>query len=71
MLGAGVMGAGIAQVMAIAGHQVACHDVASDVLVKAREHVETGRFGVRGAVERKLRPSGPYGMTRGASSGWT
>jgi 3-hydroxybutyryl-CoA dehydrogenase len=54
VLGAGVMGAGIAQVMAIAGHPVACHDLSPDVLVQARGHVETGRFGVRGAVERKL-----------------
>jgi 3-hydroxybutyryl-CoA dehydrogenase/3-hydroxyacyl-CoA dehydrogenase len=28
--------------------------VSADVLVTAREHVETGRFGVRGAVERRL-----------------
>ena len=54
VLGAGVMGAGIAQVMAIAGHEVTCHDVSADVLGKAREHIESGRFGVRGAVERQL-----------------
>jgi len=46
------MGAGIAQVMAIAGHQVACYDPSAEALEKGREHVDTGRFGVRGAVER-------------------
>lgn len=46
------MGAGIAQVMAIAGHEVVCHDISADALAKGREGVETGRFGVRGAVER-------------------
>lgn len=46
------MGAGIAQVMAIAGHEVVCHDSSADALAKGREGVETGRFGVRGAVER-------------------
>lgn len=52
VLGAGVMGSGIAQALAIAGHEVVCHDVAADVLVRARDVVDTGRFGVRGAVER-------------------
>jgi 3-hydroxybutyryl-CoA dehydrogenase/3-hydroxyacyl-CoA dehydrogenase len=46
------MGAGIAQVMAIAGHEVVCHDISADALAKGREGVDTGRFGVRGAVER-------------------
>ena len=52
VLGAGVMGAGIAQVLAIAGHDVVCHDISSSALAKGREGVDTGRFGVRGAVER-------------------
>jgi 3-hydroxybutyryl-CoA dehydrogenase len=52
VLGAGVMGAGIAQVMAIAGHEVVCHDISAEALEKGREGVDTGRFGVRGAVER-------------------
>ncbi len=52
VLGAGVMGAGIAQVMAIAGHDVVCHDISADALAKGREGVDTGRFGVRNAVER-------------------
>ena len=52
VMGAGVMGGGIAQVMAIAGHEVVCYDIAADALTKGREGVETGRFGVQGAVER-------------------
>lgn len=52
VMGAGVMGAGIAQVMAIAGHEVVCYDISSEALTKGREGVESGRFGVRGAVER-------------------
>ncbi|MDG2028287.1 MAG: 3-hydroxyacyl-CoA dehydrogenase family protein [Acidimicrobiales bacterium] len=52
VMGAGVMGSGIAQVMAISGHEVICRDLSEDVLDAAREGVDTGRFGVRGAVER-------------------
>jgi 3-hydroxybutyryl-CoA dehydrogenase len=52
VVGAGVMGSGIAQVLAIAGHTVRCQDVAPAQLEKAREAVDTGRFGVRGAVAR-------------------
>ena len=52
VLGAGVMGSGIAQVMAIAGHEVVCYDVAEEALEKGRGIVDTGRFGVKGAVER-------------------
>ena len=52
VVGAGVMGAGIAQVLAIAGHHVVCHDLSDEVLETARVVVDTGRFGVRGAVER-------------------
>jgi 3-hydroxybutyryl-CoA dehydrogenase/3-hydroxyacyl-CoA dehydrogenase len=52
VMGAGVMGAGIAQVLAIAGHEVVCYDISPDALAAGRAGVETGRFGVRGAVER-------------------
>lgn len=52
VLGAGVMGSGIAQVMAIAGHEVVCYDVAADALEKGRGIVDSGRFGVRSAVDR-------------------
>lgn len=46
------MGSGIAQVMAIAGHEVVCYDVAADALDAGRATIETGRFGVTSAVER-------------------
>jgi 3-hydroxybutyryl-CoA dehydrogenase/3-hydroxyacyl-CoA dehydrogenase len=52
VIGGGVMGSGIAQVLAVAGHQVSCYDVDAAALARARESVDTGRFGVRGAVER-------------------
>ena len=52
VMGAGVMGSGIAQVLAIAGHEVVCRDLSESVLETARAGVDTGRFGVRGAVER-------------------
>jgi 3-hydroxybutyryl-CoA dehydrogenase/3-hydroxyacyl-CoA dehydrogenase len=46
------MGAGIAQVMAVAGHEVVCHDVSADALAAGRAGVDTGRFGVASAVAR-------------------
>lgn len=52
VMGAGVMGSGIAQVMAIAGHDVVCYDIATEAIEKGRATVDTGRFGVKGAVER-------------------
>jgi len=52
VLGAGVMGSGIAQVCALAGFEVACYDVAPAALEAARSHVTTGRFGLDGGVVR-------------------
>ena len=52
VIGAGVMGAGIAQVAAAGGDDVVCYDVAPEALTRAREHVTSGRFGLDGAVER-------------------
>src|SRR5690348_7147798 len=46
------MGAGIAQVMAVTGHEVVCHDVSAEALEAGRAEVDTGRFGLRSAVER-------------------
>jgi 3-hydroxybutyryl-CoA dehydrogenase len=51
VVGAGVMGAGIAQVLAVAGHDVVCHDVSSEALDAAPAIVADGRFGVRRGVE--------------------
>jgi 3-hydroxybutyryl-CoA dehydrogenase len=52
VLGAGVMGGGIAQVLAIAGNEVACYDIAEAALAAGYEHLTTGRFGLDGAVDR-------------------
>ncbi len=52
VMGAGVMGSGIAQVLAISGHEVICRDLSEEVLEMARSGVDTGRFGVKSAVER-------------------
>ena len=52
VLGAGVMGGGIAQVCAAGGHDVVCYDIAPDALVAGREHATTGRYGLESGVER-------------------
>jgi len=52
VLGAGVMGSGIAQMLAVAGYRTVCYDIDAGALTRGREHVATGRFGLAGAVER-------------------
>jgi 3-hydroxybutyryl-CoA dehydrogenase len=52
VLGAGVMGAGIAQVTAVAGYETRCYDLAPEPLAAARGHVTTGRYGLDSGVER-------------------
>ena len=52
VLGAGVMGSGIAQVTAAAGFPTVCYDVDPDALERGREHVTTGRYGLDRGVER-------------------
>jgi 3-hydroxyacyl-CoA dehydrogenase len=52
VIGSGVMGSGIAQVLAIAGHEVHAFDLDPSALDRARDSIATGRFGVAGAVER-------------------
>lgn len=51
VVGAGVMGGGIAQVLAIAGLDVRLNDREQDALDRAAERIEHGRFGIRRAVE--------------------
>ena len=53
VLGAGVMGSGIAQVTAIAGHETVCYDVAADAVAQGPQHVTAGRFGLDSAVSRE------------------
>ncbi len=52
VLGAGVMGGGIAQVCATGGFDVVCYDIDSAALDAGREHATTGRFGIESGVER-------------------
>lgn len=52
VIGAGVMGSGIAQVLASAGCRTLSYDISPDALAKAREGVRNGRYGLAGAVER-------------------
>jgi 3-hydroxyacyl-CoA dehydrogenase len=52
VIGAGVMGSGIAQCLATGGHQAVCFDVAGEALARAKEQVRSGRYGFERAVER-------------------
>lgn len=52
VIGAGVMGAGIAQALAIHGYRVQLYDLSDDILAGALERIEHHRFGLRRAVER-------------------
>ncbi|MFF6983485.1 3-hydroxyacyl-CoA dehydrogenase family protein [Streptomyces sp. NPDC008343] len=54
VVGAGVMGAGIAQTLAIRGIRVTCVDLDEVRLGRARQTVEDGRFGLRNASDRGL-----------------
>ena len=54
VIGSGVMGSGIAQVMAIAGHPVVAYDIDPDVVAAAPGLVAEGRFGIQGAVARGM-----------------
>jgi len=52
VIGAGVMGSGIAQVTATAGYPSVCYDLDPGAVARAREHVTTGRYGFDRGVER-------------------
>jgi 3-hydroxybutyryl-CoA dehydrogenase len=52
VLGAGVMGSGIAQVTATSGYDTVCFDVDERALEAGREHVTSGRYGLERGVER-------------------
>lgn len=54
VVGAGVMGAGIAQAFALAGLHVTCVDVDGRILDRARSVVLDGRFGLTAADRRGL-----------------
>jgi len=52
VIGAGVMGGGIAQSLAVAGEEVVCTDIAPSALDAARRDAAEGRYGLAGAVAR-------------------
>lgn len=52
VMGTGVMGSGIAQVLALSGNDVTAVDVSQEAVDKARTTIETGRYGLGRAVER-------------------
>ncbi len=52
VIGAGVMGGGIAQTLATAGYYTTCCDVSPDALKTAEDQVRTGRYGFERAIER-------------------
>lgn len=52
ILGAGVMGGGIAQSAILAGYKVIVRDLKDEICEKARDTIINGRFGIKGGVER-------------------
>ncbi|MBW2090981.1 MAG: 3-hydroxyacyl-CoA dehydrogenase family protein [Deltaproteobacteria bacterium] len=52
ILGAGVMGGGIAQSAIIAGFNVIVRDLTDEICEKAKDTIINGRFGLKGGVER-------------------
>jgi len=52
VIGAGVMGHGIAQCAATAGFETVCYDVSGEALEKAKRSVTSGRYGLERGVER-------------------
>ena len=53
VMGGGVMGGGIAQTCVVAGFQVTVRDLNDELIAKTRDLMIEGRFGLKGAVERK------------------
>jgi 3-hydroxybutyryl-CoA dehydrogenase len=56
VIGAGVMGHGITQVLATAGYDVHLYDIRAEALTAALERIEHGRYGLLRAVERGKLP---------------
>jgi len=52
ILGAGVMGGGIAQSLILAGHKVIVRDLTEEICDKSRDVIINGRFGFKNGVER-------------------
>ncbi len=52
VLGGGVMGSGISQTAILAGYKVICRDLTDEIIVRTRDMIVNGRFGLKGGVER-------------------
>jgi 3-hydroxybutyryl-CoA dehydrogenase len=52
VMGAGVMGGGISQTAIVAGYKVICRDLKDEILARSKENIVSGRFGLKGSVER-------------------
>ncbi len=52
VMGAGVMGGGISQTAILAGYKVVTRDLKDDILSRTRDNIASGRFGLKGGVER-------------------
>jgi len=52
LVGGGIMGAGIAQILAGAGYKVTIRDISSEILTEIRQSLVEGKWGVKRAVER-------------------
>ncbi len=52
VMGAGVMGGGIAQSAILAGFNVIIRDLTDEICEKARDAIINGRFGLKGGVEK-------------------
>ncbi|HEX2038579.1 MAG TPA: 3-hydroxyacyl-CoA dehydrogenase family protein [Acidimicrobiales bacterium] len=52
VIGAGVMGSGIAQSLATAGYRAVCYDISPEQLERARVETVSGRYGIDRGVDR-------------------
>ena len=52
VLGLGVMGGGISQTAIASGYKVVARDLKEEILERAKANIISGRFGLKGAVER-------------------
>ena len=52
VIGGGVMGSGISQVIATAKYRVICCDLTDEILAKTRNAIINGRYGLKTGVER-------------------
>jgi 3-hydroxybutyryl-CoA dehydrogenase len=52
IVGAGVMGGGIAQTAILAGFNVICRDLTEEILAKSKDTIINGRFGLKGGIAR-------------------